>query len=81
MRESVMANLPNKKHRRRAFFNCIIPNLFICRATWTLLHCLAAQLPDQPSRQQRADTQKLIELLTRIYPCGECQSHFKDMVR
>ncbi|GAX79313.1 hypothetical protein CEUSTIGMA_g6754.t1 [Chlamydomonas eustigma] len=51
------------------------------RATWTLLHTLAAQLPDHPTRQQQSDTRQLIDVLTRIYPCGECATHFKDIVR
>lgn len=51
------------------------------RATWTLLHTLAAQLPDRPSRRQQRDVRALIDLLTRIYPCGDCASHFAEMVR
>eukprot|EP00195_Chlamydomonas_chlamydogama_P010288 CAMPEP_0202892894 /NCGR_PEP_ID=MMETSP1392-20130828/2573_1 /ASSEMBLY_ACC=CAM_ASM_000868 /TAXON_ID=225041 /ORGANISM="Chlamydomonas chlamydogama, Strain SAG 11-48b" /LENGTH=245 /DNA_ID=CAMNT_0049577027 /DNA_START=392 /DNA_END=1130 /DNA_ORIENTATION=- len=51
------------------------------RATWTLLHTLAAQLPDQPSRQQQQDVKALINILTRIYPCGDCAKHFKEIVR
>ncbi len=30
------------------------------RATWTLLHTLAAQFPEQPSRQQRKDANQLV---------------------
>jgi hypothetical protein len=51
------------------------------RATWTLLHTLAAQLPDQPSRQQQRDVAALIDLLTRMYPCGDCARHFGALVK
>mmetsp|Transcript_388 Transcript_388/g.976 ORF Transcript_388/g.976 Transcript_388/m.976 type:complete len:312 (+) Transcript_388:277-1212(+) len=51
------------------------------RSTWTLLHMLAAQFPDNPSRQQRRDARQLIDCLTRIYPCSECARHFKEIVR
>jgi FAD-linked sulfhydryl oxidase len=51
------------------------------RATWTFLHTLAAQLPDQPSRQQQKDVKALVELLTRVYPCGECADHWRELVK
>ncbi|KAH1148609.1 hypothetical protein GLYMA_15G237900v4 [Glycine max] len=35
------------------------------RATWTFLHILAAQ----------------VQMLPRIYPCGECRDHFKEVLR
>ncbi|KAG2450103.1 hypothetical protein HYH02_000207 [Chlamydomonas schloesseri] len=51
------------------------------RATWTLLHMLAAQFPDRPSRQQQRDARTLVDCLTRIYPCGDCAQHFAEIVR
>ena len=51
------------------------------RSTWTLLHVLAAQFPERPSRQQRKDAQQLIDCLTRIYPCSECAQHFREIVK
>lgn len=52
----------------------------IGRATWLFLHTLAAQYPEQPTRQQRKDAKTLIDVLTRMYPCGECARHFKHVV-
>lgn len=51
------------------------------RSTWVLLHTLAAQLPDKPTRQQQRDVRTLIDVLTRIYPCGDCASHWSHIVR
>ncbi|KXZ42369.1 hypothetical protein GPECTOR_155g79 [Gonium pectorale] len=51
------------------------------RATWTLLHSLAAQFPDRPTRQQRRDAAELVWLLTRVYPCGDCAAHLAELVR
>ncbi|PSC75506.1 FAD-linked sulfhydryl oxidase ERV1 [Micractinium conductrix] len=50
------------------------------RATWTFLHTLAAQYPEHPTRQQKRDARNLIDILTRMYPCGECAAHFKELV-
>jgi len=52
----------------------------IGRATWTFLHTLAAQYPEKPTRQQRRDAASLIDILTRMYPCGECARHFRAVV-
>jgi FAD-linked sulfhydryl oxidase len=51
------------------------------RATWLFLHTLAAQYPDDPTRQQARDVRDLISVLTRAYPCAECASHFDEVVR
>lgn len=42
---------------------------------------MASQYPDHPTRQQRADVTTLVDLLTRVYPCGECAGHFKELVK
>jgi len=102
------------------------PKAELGRSTWTLIHTLAAQFPDRPSRGQRRDVAKLVrkkggeggewflffltrsglsmprllffpaslpsfsssplsllqvDVLTRIYPCGECATHFAALVR
>ncbi|WPT16264.1 FAD-linked sulfhydryl oxidase ERV1 [Picochlorum sp. SENEW3] len=51
------------------------------RASWTFLHTLAAQYPERPTRQQKRDARNLIDILTRMYPCGECARHFKEVVQ
>lgn len=42
---------------------------------------LPLQFPDNPTRQQQRDAKQLVELLTRIYPCGDCARHFHEIVR
>lgn len=51
------------------------------RGTWTFLHTLAAQWPEQPSKQQKRDARTLIDVMTRIYPCASCASHFSTLVK
>ncbi|KAL4355290.1 hypothetical protein GQ457_06G002910 [Hibiscus cannabinus] len=50
------------------------------RATWTFLHTLAAQYPENPTRQQK-DVKELMSILSRMYPCKECADHFKEVLR
>ena len=51
------------------------------RATWLFLHTLAAQFPDDPTRQQEKDARDLIHILTRVYPCEVCAAHFAEIVK
>jgi len=51
------------------------------RSTWLLLHTMAAQYPERPSKQQQRDVRELISCLTRVYPCGDCASHFHEIVK
>ncbi|GAY48699.1 hypothetical protein CUMW_113700 [Citrus unshiu] len=51
------------------------------RATWTFLHTLAAQYPENPTRQQKKDVKELMAILSRMYPCKECADHFREVLR
>ena len=51
------------------------------RATWLFLHTLAAQYPEDPTRQQARDARDLVSIMTRAYPCAECAAHFEEVVR
>ncbi|XP_065869841.1 FAD-linked sulfhydryl oxidase ERV1 [Euphorbia lathyris] len=51
------------------------------RATWTFLHTLAAQYPENPTRQQKKDVKELMAIMSRMYPCKECADHFKEVLR
>ncbi|CAA7404235.1 unnamed protein product [Spirodela intermedia] len=51
------------------------------RCTWTLLHTIAAQYPEHPTRQQKRDAKELMVIISRLYPCKECADHFKEILR
>lgn len=78
---SSAASLPSLKS---AFIGSATPGAVskeeVGRATWTFLHTLAAQYPERPTRQQKRDAKELIDILTRMYPCGECARHFREVV-
>ena len=42
---------------------------------------MAAQFPEEPTRQQRRAARQLIEALAHVYPCGECAGHFAEVLR
>ncbi|KAF9764285.1 FAD-linked sulfhydryl oxidase ERV1 [Nosema granulosis] len=50
------------------------------RATWTLLHTMAAVYPAFPTVQHKKDTLQFIYLISQLYPCGECAGHFQKLL-
>ncbi|CAO3572533.1 unnamed protein product [Mortierella alpina] len=51
------------------------------RATWKLLHTMAARYPLKPMPDERAAVKQWIMLLSRLYPCGECAAHFQLLLK
>ncbi|KAI1313442.1 hypothetical protein EDD11_002549 [Mortierella claussenii] len=51
------------------------------RATWKLIHTMAARYPLKPTLDERAAVKQWIMLLSRLYPCGECADHFQQMLK
>lgn len=47
------------------------------RAAWRLLHTTMAKFPDQPTQDEQTALFSYIHLFARLYPCGECASHFR----
>jgi FAD-linked sulfhydryl oxidase len=50
------------------------------RAAWKLFHTTMARFPDQPLEEESAALKSYIYLFTRLYPCGECASHFQKIL-
>ncbi|KAK8224742.1 FAD dependent sulfhydryl oxidase-like protein Erv2 [Phyllosticta capitalensis] len=50
------------------------------RAAWKLLHTTFARFPDKPSEDEKVALKNYIHLFQRLYPCGECASHFATIL-
>ena len=46
------------------------------RAAWKLFHTTFARFPDKPTQEESSALKAYIHLFQRLYPCGECASHF-----
>jgi FAD-linked sulfhydryl oxidase len=51
------------------------------RATWTLLHTMAAYLPDRPNAAEQAQLIQFMHALSVFYPCKECAMHFRAVMK
>ncbi|KAG9249140.1 ERV/ALR sulfhydryl oxidase domain-containing protein [Calycina marina] len=50
------------------------------RASWTLLHSIAATYPEQPSFAEQQDVSQFMGLFSRIYPCWSCAADFREYI-
>ena len=51
------------------------------RAAWKLFHTTMARFPDKPSRDESDALKSYIYLFARLYPCGECATHFQQIIK
>lgn len=47
------------------------------RATWTLLHKMAAMYPKEPTEANKRDAAAFFDAFSQMYPCDECAGHFR----
>jgi mitochondrial FAD-linked sulfhydryl oxidase len=61
---------------------CPLNRREVGRASWALLHTIAAYFPENPTKQQQQDAEQFMKLLARLYPCGYCGDTTNDeMIR
>ncbi|KUL82868.1 hypothetical protein ZTR_09011 [Talaromyces verruculosus] len=47
------------------------------RATWKFFHTMMARYPKEPTLEEQEALRSFVYLFARLYPCGECASHFQ----
>lgn len=52
--------------------DCPLDKNDLGRASWSLLHTIAAYYPDKPSVRQQSDIKNFMDILSRLYPCKQC---------
>ncbi|KAJ5092028.1 hypothetical protein NUU61_006898 [Penicillium alfredii] len=50
------------------------------RAAWKYFHTVMARFPEKPTQDQQDALRSYIYLFARLYPCGECASHFQQHI-
>ncbi|KAK2024570.1 Erv1/Alr family protein [Colletotrichum zoysiae] len=51
------------------------------RASWKLFHTMMARFPEKPSPDDSLALETYIHLFARLYPCGDCASHFRTLLK
>ena len=62
-------------------FLCPLDREALGRATWSLLHTVAAYYPSSPSEEERAKAEGLVQSLAHFYPCLDCREDFKEEIK
>ncbi|KZL66266.1 FAD-linked sulfhydryl oxidase Erv2 [Colletotrichum tofieldiae] len=50
------------------------------RASWKLFHTMMARFPEKPTPDDSLALKTYIQLFARLYPCGDCASHFRTLL-
>ncbi|KAI0416964.1 ERV/ALR sulfhydryl oxidase domain-containing protein [Xylaria grammica] len=51
------------------------------RASWRLFHTMMARFPEKPTEEDSLALKTYIQLFARLYPCGDCASHFQKLIK
>ncbi|KAI1175063.1 ERV/ALR sulfhydryl oxidase domain-containing protein [Nemania sp. FL0916] len=51
------------------------------RASWKLFHTMMARFPEKPTEDDSLALKTYIQLFARLYPCGDCASHFQQLLK
>ena len=51
------------------------------RATWRLLHTMAARYPEHPNELRKKRTSQFLELMSYLYPCPQCTIHMRKELK
>ncbi|KAI8956451.1 ERV/ALR sulfhydryl oxidase domain-containing protein [Daldinia sp. FL1419] len=50
------------------------------RSTWKFFHTMMARFPEKPTEDDSLALKTFIQLLARLYPCGDCARHFQKLL-
>jgi FAD-linked sulfhydryl oxidase len=48
------------------------------RASWSVLHTIAAYYPEKPTEQEQTSMKGFIQSFAQFFPCRECASDFRE---
>ncbi|KAI3329090.1 ERV/ALR sulfhydryl oxidase domain-containing protein [Xylariaceae sp. AK1471] len=51
------------------------------RASWKLFHTMMGRFPEKPTEDDSLALKTYIQLFARLYPCGDCASHFQKLIK
>lgn len=50
------------------------------RASWSLLHTMAAYYPSKPKEEEQQSMREFISSFSKLFPCPECRTDFQEEI-
>lgn len=50
------------------------------RASWSLLHTMAAYYPNKPKQEEQESMNQFISSFSKLFPCPECRTDFQEEI-
>lgn len=50
------------------------------RHAWYVFHIVLSRFPDTPIQSERDDLATYIKYFAKLYPCGDCATHFQELL-
>lgn len=66
--------VPEKPVRK----DCPLDKNELGKASWGLLHTMAAHYPDNPTQKNKTDVKTFFDTFSRLYPCEWCAKDFQE---
>jgi FAD-linked sulfhydryl oxidase len=51
------------------------------RSTWHFFHTVMARFPEKPTEEESNTLRTFIYSFQRVYPCGDCATHFGELLK
>ena len=65
----------------KRYSGCPLDRSELGRSSWDLLHTMAANYPEKPTKEQQTKMKNLIESLSEFYPCIHCAIEFQKSIK
>jgi mitochondrial FAD-linked sulfhydryl oxidase len=77
-KDSNKSNAKNNDVNDEYYNKCPLFRDQLGRASWSVLHTMAAYYPEKPSEQEQTSMKGFIHSFAQFFPCHECATDFKE---
>lgn len=77
-KSSINRWLKTKRNLPAAEPECPLDRNSLGKATWSVLHTIAAKYPVKPNQEEKTNMREFIRLISILYPCSYCAKEFRQ---
>ncbi|CAF0765502.1 unnamed protein product [Adineta steineri] len=83
LKHGVVDNIERKPHIEEQISinsECPLMRDDVGRASWSLLHTMAAYYPTKPKQEEKQSMNQFIDSFSKVFPCPECRDDFQEEI-